>query len=97
MTRVFKVSAEMEKRYKGVGLGMIAVNSGQIVRMGYMRDLIDEGKYQTNLDTMADEESPEYDFGRMFADPAVGVAASDFAHDGEVFFGMFSSHEFVVL
>lgn len=95
--QVFKIADEMEKHYKGSGLGLIAVKDGHIIRLGYLRDIIDVDLYQTNIDTMTDEDSPEYDYDRMFADPAVGVAAIDFAHDGEVFFGMFSCGEFVVL
>lgn len=45
----FIVPSEFEKHYKGCGLGLIAVQSGHIVRMGYLRDIINEDLYQTNV------------------------------------------------
>jgi hypothetical protein len=92
---VYRVPEKLQKFYKGSGHGICAIRDGKIVKMAYLRDIIPDVEFLSEPNN--DEESPLVDLKKITTDPRVGIVAMDFNHEGEIFLGMFSGHEFVIL
>ena len=83
--QVFKISEAIENKYKGAGCALAAVSNGAIVDLVYVSDFCLE--FSGNLEDLPPfMDSPE--FGRK---------VREFQALGEVFLGMCSAWEFVVL
>ena len=83
--QVFKIDGAMESKYHGCGYAMASVTGGQIVNLIYLRDVIEE--FDDEKDSLPSTLNDE----RM--GPSVRLLQST----GEVFVGMCSCYEFVVL
>lgn len=82
----FKIDGAMENKYHGCGYAMASVTGGQIVNLIYLRDVIEE------FDDDDKESLP-----RTINDERMGPSVRLLQSTGEVFVGMCSCYEFVVL
>ncbi len=91
--RVFKIHGPaLEAQYRGAGYALVAVADGGLVRLTYLREVLPdfEGDYTESGD------------GRELAaqavhDPRLAPTMRELQALGEVFFGLCSCYEFVVL
>ena len=85
--QVFKIGDALAEKYRGAGHALAAVTGGQVVDLRYLRDSL-----------------PDYDDGEGVArlanalnDDRLGPTVRELQALGEVFVGMCSCWEFVVL
>lgn len=86
MPEVFKIEGAMTEKYHGCGQALAAVTGGQIVGLVYIRDVIED----------VDEED-EDSIRAALVDERMGPTVRMLSALGEVFVGMCSCYEFVVM
>ena len=85
MTTVFKIPESIADKYHGAGYAMCSVTVGQIMNLIYLRDVIEEfDEDQASVKTALN-------------DSRMGASVRLLQSTGEVFAGMCSCWEFVVL
>lgn len=82
---VFKIPESLYDSYKGAGHAVAAVKNDEIVDFFYVSDFIPE--FDPELDSLED----------AIRDPRMIVPVNSLISKGEIYFGMCSSYEFVVL
>lgn len=87
MPQVFKIGEPVESKYQGSGVAMAAVTGGQVVGLVYLRDALPDFDEAGGLAAAAD----------AINDPRIGPAVRELSALGELFVGMCSCWEFVVL
>lgn len=85
MNTVFKIPESLEGKYHGCGYAMASVTGGQVVNLIYLRDVIEEFDDDQASVTVA------------LNDARIGASVRMLQATGEVFAGMCSCWEFVVL
>lgn len=86
MSEVYKITGGITEKYDGCGYALAAVAGGHIVGLVYLRKVI--------------EDIDEEDEGSLYAvlgDDRLGPTVRELSSLGEVFVGMCSCYEFVVL
>lgn len=84
--QIFKIEGPVADKYHGCGQALAAVTGGKIVDLVYLRDVIED----------VDEES-EASVRQALNSEKIGPTVRYLSGLGEVFVGMCSCYEFVVL
>jgi hypothetical protein len=84
--QVFKIGDAAENAYRGAGHAVAAVKDNEVVDIVYVGDFIPEFDPETSGA-----------LEKAIADPRMIVPVNSLIPKGEIFFGMCSSWEFVVL
>ena len=86
MNQLFKIPEALADKYHGAGHALASVTGGQMINLIYLSDVIDD------FDGSDISGLPE-----VLNDPRLAPAVRLLQSTGEVFFGMCSCYEFVVL
>lgn len=86
MNQLFKIPEALADKYHGAGHALASVTGGKIVNLIYLHDII------VDFDGLDISGLPE-----VLNDPRLAPAVRMLQSTGEVFFGMCSCYEFVVL
>lgn len=85
--QVFKVGDSLAEKYNGAGHALAAVTGGQVVDLRYLRDVLPD----------YDESDGVARLANALNDDRLGSTVRELQALGEVFVGMCSCWEFVVL
>ncbi|HEU4855290.1 MAG TPA: hypothetical protein VFS89_08405 [Nitrosospira sp.] len=84
--KVYKIQGAVTNKYQGAGPAVAAIAGEKIINLVYVRDVIDE----------MDEED-EDSIANALVDVRLGPTVRELSALGEVFVGMCSCHEFIVM
>ena len=84
--KVYKIQGAVTNKYRGPGPALAAIVGGKIINLVYVRDVI-EGMDEEDEDSVAN----------ALVDVRLGPTIRELSALGEVFVGMCSSHEFIVM
>lgn len=85
MPNVFKIPDTIEPKYHGCGIALASITGGTIIDLVYLRDVLED--FDDDLTS-----TPS-----ALADDRLGPTIRLMQSTGEMFVGMCSCHEFVVL
>jgi hypothetical protein len=85
--QVFKIGDAIANQYRGCGHAIAAVANGEVVALRYLWELIPD--YPADATAV--------DFQEAMNDPMVGSATREIRDKGDIYAGMCSCYEFVVL
>lgn len=87
MPQVFKIGAPIADKYHGAGIALAAVTGDQVVGLIYLRDALPDFDECAGIAAAAD----------AINDPRIAPTVRELSARGEIFVGMCSCWEFVVL
>lgn len=92
---VYKISELAYGQYDGLGHALVAVSDDEVIKIVYIRDIIDDEYYSSGDDELG--IFTDADLLRFLKHPEVEKTAKDLARYGSVHFGMLSCYEFIEL